>query len=159
MNAEFQRIVRKDKKPFLSEQCKEIEENNRMGRTRDSFMKFRDTSEHFMHDGKYKEQKGQGTQQKQKRLRSSGKYTQKNYTKKVLMTWIKCYTQYVSKFGKLRSGYGTGKISLHSNLKKGNAKECLNYCTIAFISHARKVILVSKVMLKILQARLQQYVN
>ena len=72
-----------------------------------------------MHDGKYKEQKGQGTQQKQKRLRSSGKYTQKNYTKKVLMTWIKCYTQYVSKFGKLRSGYGTGKISLHSNLKEG----------------------------------------
>ena len=48
LNSEFQRIARRDKKPFLSEQCKEIEENNRMGRTRDSFMKFRDTSEHFM---------------------------------------------------------------------------------------------------------------
>ena len=48
---------------------------------------------------------------------------------------------------------GLEKVSLHSNPKKGNAKECSNYCTIVLISHA------SKVMLKILQARLQQYVN
>ena len=41
-NAEFQRIARKDKKAFLSDQCKEIEENNRMGKTRDHFMKIRD---------------------------------------------------------------------------------------------------------------------
>ena len=74
-NAEFQRITRRDKKPFLSDQCKEIEENKRMGRTTDPIP------------------------------------------------------------------------------KKGNAKECSNYRTIAFISHA------SKVMLKILQARLQQYIN
>ena len=47
---------------------------------------------------------------------------------------------------------GLEKVSFHSN-PKGNAKECSNYCTIALISHA------SKVMLKILQARLQQYVN
>ena len=41
MNAEFQRIARKDKKAFLSDQCKEIEENNRMGKTRDLFKKIR----------------------------------------------------------------------------------------------------------------------
>ena len=43
MNAEFQRIVRRDKKAFLSDQCKEIEEENRMGKTRDLFKKIRDT--------------------------------------------------------------------------------------------------------------------
>ena len=48
---------------------------------------------------------------------------------------------------------GLEKVSFHSNPKKGNAKECSNYCTIALISHA------SKVTLKILRARLQQYTN
>ena len=43
LNAEFQRIPRRDKKTFLSDQCKEIEENNRMGKTRDIFQKIRDT--------------------------------------------------------------------------------------------------------------------
>ena len=43
LNAEFQRIVKRDKKVFLSDQCKEIEENNRMGKTRDLFKKMRDT--------------------------------------------------------------------------------------------------------------------
>ena len=43
MNAEFQRIARRDKKAFLSDQCKEIEENNTMGKTRDLFKKLRDT--------------------------------------------------------------------------------------------------------------------
>ena len=43
LNAEFQRIARRDKKAFLSDQCKEIEENNRMGKTRDLFKKIRDT--------------------------------------------------------------------------------------------------------------------
>ena len=43
MNAEFQRIARRDKKTFLSDQCKEIEENNRMGKTSDLFKKIRDT--------------------------------------------------------------------------------------------------------------------
>ena len=54
-----------------------------------------------------------------------------------------------------KSAVATGleKVSFHSNPKESNAKECSNYCTIALISHA------SKVMLKILQARLQQYVN
>ena len=47
LNAEFQRIARRDKKAFLSNQCKEIEENNRMEKTRDLFKKIRDTKETF----------------------------------------------------------------------------------------------------------------
>ena len=47
MNAEFQRIARRDKKAFLSDQCKEREENNRMGKTRDLFKKFTDTKGTF----------------------------------------------------------------------------------------------------------------
>ena len=48
LNAEFQRIARRDKKAFFSDQCKEIEANNRMGKTRNLFKKIRDTKEHFM---------------------------------------------------------------------------------------------------------------
>ena len=47
LNAEFQRIIRRDKKAFLSDQCKEIEENNRMGNSRDLFKKIRDTKGTF----------------------------------------------------------------------------------------------------------------
>ena len=47
LNAEFQRIAKRDKKAFLSDQCKEIEENNRMGRTRDLFKNMRDTKGTF----------------------------------------------------------------------------------------------------------------
>ena len=47
LNAEFQRITRRDKKAFLSDQCNEIEENNRMGKTRDLFKKIRDTKGTF----------------------------------------------------------------------------------------------------------------
>ena len=65
------------------------------------------------------------------------------------MLW-KCWTQYASKFGKLSSGHRTGKRSVFIPIpKKGDAKECWNYCTTALISQT------SKVMLKILQARLQ----
>ena len=67
------------------------------------------------------------------------------------MLW-KCCTQYASKFGNLNSGCRTGKGFIPVP-KKGIAKECSNYRTIALISHA------SKVMLKILQLRLQQYVS
>ena len=64
---------------------------------------------------------------------------------------LKCYTQYVSKFGKFSSGPGL-EDQFYSNPKKGNAKECSYYHTIVLISHANKA------MLKILQARLQQHV-
>ena len=66
---------------------------------------------------------------------------------------LKGCTHYASKFGKLSSGHRTGKGVFIPVLKKGNAKECSNYCTIALISYA------SKVVVKILQARLQRYVN
>ena len=69
-----------------------------------------------------------------------------------MMLW-KCCTQYASKSGKLSSGHRTGKGQFSFQSQRKNAKECSNYHTIALISHA------SKVMLKILQARLQQYVN
>ena len=68
------------------------------------------------------------------------------------MLW-KCYTQYASKFGKLSSGHRTGESVFTLIPQKGSAKECWEYHTIALISHA------SKVMLKILQAMLQQYMN
>ena len=66
---------------------------------------------------------------------------------------LKSCTQYASKFGKFSSSHRTGKGVFIPILKKGNTKEYSNYCTIALISHA------SKVMLKIVQARLQQYMN
>ena len=56
-NAEFQRIARRDKKAFLSDQCKEIGENNRMGNTRDLFKKIRDTKGTFHANGLNKGQK------------------------------------------------------------------------------------------------------
>ena len=69
------------------------------------------------------------------------------------MMLLKCCTKYVTKFGKLSSGHRTGKGVFILIPKKGNAKEYSNYCTIELISHA------SKVIFKILQARLQQYMN
>ena len=59
MNAEFQRIARRDKKAFLSDQCKQIEENNRMRKTRDLFKKIRDTKGTFHAKmGKIKDRNG-----------------------------------------------------------------------------------------------------
>ena len=66
---------------------------------------------------------------------------------------VKCCTQYASKLGKLQWPQDWKRSVFIPIPKKGNAKECSNYCTIALISHA------SKVMLNILQARLQQYMN
>ena len=60
MNAEFQRIARRDKKAFLTDQCKEIEENNRMGKTRDLFKKMRYQGNISFRDGLNKRQKWYG---------------------------------------------------------------------------------------------------
>ena len=88
MNAEFQRIARRDEKAFLSDQCKEIEENNRMGKTRDLLKKVRDTKGTFhAKTGSIKDRNGMDLQE-QKILRRGGKNTQKNCTKKILMTQI-----------------------------------------------------------------------
>ena len=86
LNAEFQRIARRDKKVFLSEQCKEIEENNRMGKTRDLFKKIRDTKETFHAKmGTIKDRSGMDLTEVEE-IKKSGKNTQKNYTKEILMT-------------------------------------------------------------------------
>ena len=88
LNAEFQSIARRDKKAFLSEQCKEIEENNRMGKTRYLFKKIRDTKGTFHAKmGSIKDRNGMDLQ-KQKILRRDGKNTQKNCTKKIFTTQI-----------------------------------------------------------------------
>ena len=77
MNAEFQRIARRDKKVFLSDQCKEKEENNRIGKTRDLFRKIRDPKGTFHSKmGSIKDRNGMD------------KITQKNCTKKIFMTQI-----------------------------------------------------------------------
>ena len=95
LNAEFQRIARGDKKAFFSDQCKEIEEKNRMGMTRDLFKKIRDTKGTFHAKmGSIKDRNGLEltemvwSLQKQKILRRGGKNTQKNYTKKIFLTQI-----------------------------------------------------------------------
>ena len=86
MNAELQRTARGEK-AFLSDQCKELEENNRIGKTRDLFKKIRDTKGTFHAKmGTIKDRNGLD-QQKQKILRRGGKNTQ-NYTKKIFMTQI-----------------------------------------------------------------------
>ena len=88
LNAEFQRIARRDKKAFLSDQCKEIEENNRMGKTRDLFKKIRATKGTFHAKmGSIKDRNDIGLTEA-KILKRGDKNTQKNYTKKILMTQI-----------------------------------------------------------------------
>ena len=87
LNAEFQRIARRDKKAFLSEQCKEVEENNRMGKTRDLIRKTKDTTGTFHAKmGSIKDRNGMDL--KAAEILRGGKNTQKSYTKKILMTQI-----------------------------------------------------------------------
>ena len=88
LNAEFQRIVRKDKKAFLSDQCKKVEENNRMGKTRDLFKKIRDTKGTFHAKmGTIKDRNCMDLTEAED-IRTGGRKTQKNYTKKFFMTQI-----------------------------------------------------------------------
>ena len=88
LNAEFQRIARRDKKAFLSNQCKEIEENNRMGKTRDLFKKIRDTKGTFHAKmGTIKDRNGTDLKEAEY-IKRGGKNTQKNCTKKIFMTQI-----------------------------------------------------------------------
>ena len=81
LNAKFQKIVRRDKKAFLSDQCKEIEENNRMGKTRDLFKKIRDTEGTFHAKMGSVKDRNDMDQTEAERLRRGGKNIQKSYTK------------------------------------------------------------------------------
>ena len=88
LNAEFQRIARRDKKTFLSDQCKEIEEKNRMGKTRDLFKKIRDTKGTFhAKRGKIKDRNGMDPTEADD-IKKRWQNTQKNCTKKSFMNQI-----------------------------------------------------------------------
>ena len=203
LHAEFQRIARRDKKAFFSNQCKEIEEKNRMGKTRDLFKKIRDTKGTFHAKmGTIKDKNGMDLTEAEDTKKRWKEYTEKLYKKDLHnpdnhdsvithlepdipegeVKWalgsitmnkasggegipaelfqilkddaVKVLHSICQQIWKTQRWPQDWKRSVFIPIsKKGNAKECSNYHTVALISHA------SKVMLKILQARLQQYVN
>ena len=89
LNAEFQRIARRDKKAFLNEQCKEIEENNRMGKTRDLFKKIKDTKI-ILHTkmGTIKDRNVMNLKETEDIKTRWQEYTEELYKKKILITQI-----------------------------------------------------------------------
>ena len=203
LNAEFQRIARRNKKAFLSDQCKEIEENNRMGKTRHLFKKIRNTKGKFHAKmGTIKDINSINLTEAKDIKNRWQEYTEELYKKDLhdpdnhygVITHLEpdipeCEVKWA--IGNITKNKATGGDRIPVELfqilkgdavkvlpsicqqlwktqqwpqdwkrsvfipipKKGNAKEYSSYCTIAFISHTRKV------MLKILQDRLQQYVN
>ena len=89
LNAEFQRIASRDKKAFLSDQCKEIEENNRMGKTRDLFKKIRDTKGIFHAKmGSIKDRNGMDLTEAEDIKKRWQEYTEELCKKKIFMTQI-----------------------------------------------------------------------
>ena len=203
LNEEFQRITRRAKKAFLSDQCKEIEEKNRLGKTRDLFKKIRDSKGTFHAKMVTVKDRNGVDLTEAEDVKRRGKNTSKNYTKKDIHypdnhdgvithlepDILECIVKWALGRITLNKAHGGDEIPVEQFQilkddavkvmhlicqpiwktqqwpqdwkrsvfipipKKGNAKECLNYRTIALISHA------SKVMLKILQVMLQQYVN
>ena len=203
LNTEFQGIARSDKKAFLSDQCKEIEENNRMGKTRDLFKKIADTKGTF--HGKMdsiKDRNYMDPTEAEDIKKRCQEYTEELYKKDLhdpdnhdgVITHLEpdileCEVKWA--LGSITMNKASGGDGISAELfqtvkndavkvwhsisqqiwktqqwsqdlkrsvfipipKKGNFKECSNYHTIALISHT------SKEMLKILQARLQQYMN
>ena len=88
LNAEFQRIARRDKKAFLSDQCKEIEEKNRMGKTSELFKKIRNMKGTFHAKvGSIKDRNGRNLTEAED-INRGGKNTKKNCTKQIFMTQI-----------------------------------------------------------------------
>ena len=202
LNAEFQRIARRDKKDLLSDQCKEIEENNRMGKTRHLFKKIRDTKGIFHAKmGTIKDRNGMDLTEAEGIKKRWQEYTElykkdlhdpDNHDGEIIHLEpdiLECKVKWTLGSITMNKASGGDEIlaelfqilkdnavkELHSICqqiwktqqwpqgqkssvfipapKKFNAKECSNYGTIALIS------LPSKVMLKILQARLEEYVN
>ena len=203
LNAKFERIARTVKKAFLSEQCKEIQENNQMGKARDLFKKIRDTKGTTFPPkmGLIKDRNGMGLTEAED-IKRWQEYTEELYKKDLhdqdnhdgVITHLErdileCELKWalesittnkasggdgipVELFQILKGDAVKGLHSICQQIwktqqwpqdwkrtvlipipKKGHAKECSNYRTITLISH------VSKVMLKILQARLKQYMN
>ena len=199
MNAEFQRITRRDKKAFLNDQCKEIEENDRMGKTRDLFKKIRDIRGIFHAKmGSIKDRNGMDLTEAEGIKKRWQDYTElykkdlhdpDNHDGVIIQLEpdiLECEVKWALGRMTMNKASGCDGIPvelfqilkddavqvLHSICqqiwktehwpqdwkrsvfipvpKKGNAKEGSNFYTVALISHA------SKVMLKILQTRLQQ---
>ena len=89
MNVAFQRIIRRDKKAFFTNQCKEIEENNRMGKTRDLFKKIRDTKGTFHAKmGTIKDRNGMDLTEAEDIKKRWQEYTEELYKKKTFMIQI-----------------------------------------------------------------------
>ena len=203
LNAEFQRIARKDKKAFLSDQCKEIEKNSRMGKTRDLFNKIRDIKGIFHAKmGTIKDRNGMDLTEADDIKKRWQKYTEEPYKKdnhdpdnhdgvitnlepdilerevkwalgSIIMNkasggdGIPVELFQILKDDAMKVPHSTcqqiwktqqqpqdwKKSVFIPSPKKGNTKGCSNDHTIALVSHT------TKVMIKILQARLQQYMN
>ena len=203
MNTEFQRIARRDKKGFLGNQCKEIEKNNRMGKTRDLFKKMRDINGTFHAKmGIIKDRNGMDLTEAEDTKKRWQEYTEELFKKDLNnpdnhdgvithlepdileceVNWalgsittnkasegdgipvelfqilkddaVKVLHSVCQQIWKTQQWPQDWKRSISIPIpKKDNVKECSNYRTITLISHA------SKVMLKILQARLQESVN
>ena len=203
LNLEFQRIAWRDKKAFLSDQCKDAEENNRMEKTSDLFKKIRDIKGTFHAKmSTIKDRNGMDLTEEEGINKRWLECTEELYKKDLhhpdnhdgVITHLEpdileCEVKWV--LGSITMNKASGGDGIRVDLfqilkddavkvlhsiyqqiwktqqwpqdwkrsvfipipKKGNAKECSNYHTIAFISQT------SKVMLKILQARFQQYVN
>ena len=200
LNADFQKLARRDKKAFLSNQCKEIEENNRMGKTRDLVKKIRNTKGTFHAKmGSIKDKNGMDLRETEDIKKRWQEYTEELYKKDlhdpdnhdgvithtIQLDILEREVKWALESMTMNKARGSDGIPielfqilkddavkvLHSICqqiwktqqwpadwkrsvfipipKKGNAKECSNYRTIALISHT------SKVMLKILQAKLQ----
>ena len=191
LNAEFQRIARRDKKAFLSNQCKEIEGNNRMGKTRDLFKKIRDTKGTFHAKmNSIKDSNDRDLTEAEDVKKRWQEYTEELYKKDLhdldnhggVITHLEpdileCKVRWA--LGSITTNKASGGDGIPVELfqilkddavkllhsicqqvwktqqrlqdwkrsvfipipKKGKAKECSNYCTIALISHARKVVL------------------
>ena len=88
LNADFQRIARRDKKVFLSNQCKEIEENNRMGKTRDLFKKISDSQGIFHAKMDLIKNRNSMDPTEAEDIKNRCKNTQKNCTKRIFTTWL-----------------------------------------------------------------------
>ena len=203
LNAEFQRISRRDEKTFLSDHCKEIQENNRMGKSRDLFKKIRDIKGTFHAKmGSIKDRNAMDLTEAENIKKRWQEYTEELCKKELhdpdnhdgVITHLEpdiLECEVKGTLGSITTNKASGGDGIPVELfqilrddavkmlhsicqqswktqqwpqdwkksvfipipKKDNAKECSNYCTIALISHA------SKVMLKILQARLQQYMK
>ena len=122
LNVEFQRIAKRDKKAFLSDQCKEIEENKRMRKTRDLFKKIRDTKGTF--HAKMSTIKDRNGMDLTETLRRGGKNIHKNYTKKIFMTQITTMVIVYSEMSQIRDlrrrfSFGTRDWLDHSGLLCG----------------------------------------